>query len=62
VSAGCSCDVNGDGAVNIADVQLEINRALGIAASGCDVNGDGTVNIADVQIVINAALGLGCRP
>ena len=61
VSAGCSCDVNKDGTVTVADVQLMINMALGLTTDQCDLNGDGKVDIADVQIVINAALGLGCN-
>jgi sugar lactone lactonase YvrE len=57
----CGCDVNGDGASNIADAQSIINQASGAAPAGCDLNGDGAVNIADVQRVINAVLGLGCQ-
>ena len=52
-------DINADWNVNISDVQLVVNEALG-AASSNDLNGDGEVNVADVQIVVNAALGLGC--
>ncbi len=55
-----SCDINGDGTVNVSDVQLIINEALGLIPAADDLNGDGTVNVADVQKVINAALGLGC--
>ncbi len=55
-----SCDVNGSGTVNVADVQLEINEALGRAAAANDLNADRIVDVTDVQIVINAALGLGC--
>jgi uncharacterized repeat protein (TIGR01451 family) len=55
-----ACDVNGDGITNIADVQQEINEALGLAPAVNDLNHDGVVNVRDVQIVINAALGLGC--
>jgi len=54
------CDINGDGNINVVDVQLEINEALGVAPALNDMNGDGVVNVVDVQIVINAALGLGC--
>jgi hypothetical protein len=54
------CDINADGKVNVVDVQLEINEALGVSAANNDLNGDGKVNVVDVQIVINAALGLGC--
>jgi VWFA-related protein len=60
-SATCSCDVNGDGRVDVGDVQLIINQAMGVAAATCDLNGDGAVNVGDVQVVINAALGLGCK-
>ena len=51
-------DVNGDGAVNITDVNSVINMILTSAFdSGGDVNGDGTVNISDVNAVINIILG-----
>jgi len=68
LSTGCTagavtaftCDINGDGAVNVVDVQLIVNEALGVAPPVNDLNHDGAVNVADVQIVINAALGLGC--
>ena len=57
----CSkCDINLDGTMNVVDVQLEINEALGVTPAVNDLNGDGQVNVVDVQIVINAALGLGC--
>jgi hypothetical protein len=56
-----SCDINGSGTVTVADVQLEINEALGTAQAVNDLNGDGVVNVTDVQIVINAVLGLGCK-
>jgi hypothetical protein len=55
-----TCDINGDGAVNVVDVQLIVNEALGVTPAVNDLNHDGVVNVADVQIVINAALGLGC--
>jgi hypothetical protein len=54
------CDLNGDGATNVADVQLIVNEALGISPLVNDLDNDGVVTVADVQIVINAALGLGC--
>ena len=54
------CDINSDGTVNVADVQLIINEALGVVPAVHDLNHDGAVNVADVQKVINAALGLGC--
>ena len=52
-------DINGDGKVDIADVNAVINMMLGKAeqtASG-DVTGDGKVDIADVNAVINMMLG-----
>jgi hypothetical protein len=51
------CDVNGDGATNVADVQLEVNMALGI--SSC-TNPGGTCTVVSVQRVVNAALGGTC--
>ena len=55
-----TCDLNGDGNVNVADVQVIINEALGVIPAVHDLNHDGVVNVGDVQKVINAALGLGC--
>ena len=51
-------DVNHDGEVNIADVNVIIKAML--TGNGMeedlDVNGDGEVNIADVNAVINIIL------
>ena len=50
-------DVNGDGEVNIADVNAVIDMILtGKQATPGDVNGDGEVNIADVNAVIDSIL------
>jgi hypothetical protein len=54
------CDINGGGSIDVSDVQLEIDEALGAMPAVHDLNLDGAVNVVDVQIVINAALGLGC--
>ena len=46
-------DVNGDGEVNIADVNAVIAMILsGNSSTLGDVNGDGEVNIADVNAII----------
>ena len=58
--AATTCDLNGDGAVNVADLQLEINEALGAAPPVHDLNGDGVVNVADVQVALDAVLHQGC--
>ena len=48
------CDVNGDGEVNIADVNPVIDAILrGLNDEQFDVNGDGEVNIADVNTIID---------
>ena len=50
-------DVNGDGVVNISDVNAVINMILtGVTDPAGDVNDDGTVNIADVNFIINIIL------
>ncbi|MBO4804168.1 MAG: dockerin type I repeat-containing protein [Muribaculaceae bacterium] len=51
-------DVNGDGEVNIADVNALIDMILsGQTSASGDVNSDGEVNIADVNAVIAIILG-----
>ena len=50
-------DVNGDGEVNIADVNAIIDVILtGAPNAGADVNNDGETNIADVNVVIDIIL------
>ena len=50
-------DVNGDGEVNIADINAVIDMILsGRFDSKGDVNGDGEVNIADINAVIDMIL------
>ena len=47
-------DVNGDGAVNVADIAAVISVMAGDASYGkaADVNGDGKVDVADISAVI----------
>ena len=52
-------DVNGDGEVNIADINATIDTILGGSVNAAaDVNGDGEINIADVNDIINIILNL----
>ena len=57
--AGVVGDINGDGVVDIADVNAVINIMLGKSGFTlpADINGDGYVDIADVNAVINLMLG-----
>jgi hypothetical protein len=55
-----ACDVGNFGTVNIADVQMIANQALGSSPAINDLNADGSMTVADVQIAIAAALGQGC--
>ena len=51
-------DVNGDGEVNIADVNAVIRMILTDETSAAgDVNGDGEINISDVNAIIGIILG-----
>ena len=55
-------DVNGDGEVNIADVNAVISAILrNDATAAADVNGDGEVNIADVNALIDIILSGGSQ-
>ena len=56
------CDLNADGVVNVLDVQIAVNAALGVIPCGAnDLDGNGKCDAADVQRVVAAAQGLGCR-
>ncbi len=51
-------DVNGDGTVNITDVNAVINIILGSGYNAAaDVNNDGGINIADLNVIIGIILG-----
>jgi len=54
------CDLNGDGVVNIADVQLAVNMSVGVATCTANIMGAGVCNVIVVQRVVNAALGQSC--
>jgi len=54
------CDVTKAGNTTVADVQIIVNEALGLAAGSNDLNGDGVLNVVDIQIAIDAVLGFGC--
>ena len=64
ISAGAQtspCDLNQDGTVNGADVELAINMVLGSAPCTANIAGPGVCNVAIVQRVINAAMGQACN-
>ena len=55
-------DINGDGKVDVSDVNIIINIMLGKASASnylgnADVNNDNKVDVSDVNIVINIMLG-----
>ena len=52
-------DVNGDGAVDVSDVNEVINMILGKAVvdTVADLDGNGTVDVSDVNQIINIILG-----
>ena len=52
-------DSNGDGQVDISDVNAVINMMLGKEAMNpaCDLDGSGNIDISDVNMVINKMLG-----
>ncbi len=60
IAAGSPCDLQQNGSITVADVQLLINQALGVTAPTNDLSADGLVNVVDVQIEIDAVLGFGC--
>ena len=59
IGDGVTGDLNGDGHVDISDVNAVINMMLGktTQTAAGDVTGDGHVDISDVNAVINIMLG-----
>ena len=60
ISPGKQCDVNGDGAVDVADIATVISvMAEGVSPTSprADVNGDGAVDVADIASIISAMAG-----
>jgi hypothetical protein len=54
------CDVNGNGATDVVDVQQCVNQALDVTACTTgDIDGNGC-SVTDVQKVVNAVLGGSC--
>ena len=61
VNASMKFDVNGDGEINIADINAITDIILGgtvdeLTRRRADVNGDGEINIADINAVTDAIL------
>jgi M6 family metalloprotease-like protein len=55
------CDLNADGATNVLDVQLSVQKILGQSPCGNgDIDGNGSCNVVDLQHVVNAVLGGAC--
>lgn len=56
------CDLNGDGKIDVVDVQFAVNLSMGLAACTVNVNilGAGVCTADIVPRVIEAALGKGC--
>lgn len=55
-------DINGDGIVDISDINIVVNMMLGKAQASnyignADVSGDGIVDISDINVIINIMLG-----
>ena len=58
IAGNVTGDLNHDGKVDIADVNIAINAMLGIDTQvDADLTGDGAVDIADVNAIINILLG-----
>ncbi len=53
------CDVNGDGEITIADVNMVIDAILSNSdqlSIAADVNNDGIINIIDINTIIDVML------
>jgi len=54
------CDLNSDRSVNVVDVQLAVNMALGSRPCTANILGPGVCNVVVVQRVINTVLSGTC--
>jgi len=53
-------DINGDGSVDVSDLNILINVMLGIVDGedyDGDLNGDGQVDVSDINLLVNSMLG-----
>jgi hypothetical protein len=59
-----SCNINGDGSVNVLDLQELTNVILGKSSSSAsfDLNWDGRIDVLDLQILNNVVLGVRSCP
>jgi hypothetical protein len=60
VPGGGPCDINQDGQVNAADVQLIADMSLNLMACTANIQGAGICDANVVQEVVNSALGGSC--
>jgi hypothetical protein len=58
-----SCDLNQDGRVNVLDVQISVNAAVGIipCLSQYQLDQSGACTVVDVQRVVTASEGASCK-
>ena len=55
-------DIDGDGAVDVSDVNIIVNIILGKAQASsylgeADLNGDSEIDVSDVNTIVNIILG-----
>lgn len=55
------CDLNGDGKIDVLDVQVAVRQVLGLAAcSNADLMQNGQCNVVDIQRIVVASTGSAC--
>ena len=55
------CDINGDGAVNVTDINISRDAAIGKVSCSGDLDKNGRCDVVDTQRVVNASLGGACK-
>lgn len=60
--AAGACDLNNDGTVNTADVDLAVSMSLGAATCTANIQAPGVCNAVTVQRVVNKAIGGTAAP
>jgi hypothetical protein len=63
IGYGSKCDINGDGSVNVLDLQALANAILGIKPiTNGDLNNDSRTDVLDLQLEANVILGIAQCP
>jgi hypothetical protein len=60
-TSSCGPDVNGDGAVSVADLQTLAGMTAADAPARCDLDGDRRLTRSDFRLLVRAVISAGSK-